>query len=79
MRRANILLPMRGRWERVPRNAGGDPAFTTLGEILQVFSPEEVVILVNRELYRELYAREGHARRRARAQAPAPLGKEDTR
>ena len=57
----------------IPRNEKGDPAFTWLFEppqhggeplaILQVFTANEVVELVNRALYQIEYQREAHRKR----------------
>lgn len=52
--------------ERIPRNGAGDPAFTHLhvtGEgdgILDVFTKEQVVAMVNRYLYQAEYQQTSH-------------------
>ena len=62
----------------IPVDANGDPAFRELGiagfgtsecsseEVLGQFTPEQVVYLVNKQLYALTYQREFHKKRAAR-------------
>src|SRR5262245_57167919 len=69
-----MKVKLEGR--NIPRNKAGDPAFAGLGDrfgtppgvlsVLEVFTPEEIVELVNRALYQLEYQKESH---RTRAQA----------
>jgi len=74
--------------EKIPKNAQGDPAFASLGiqgyedgqyaedEILSVFTPQQIVHLVNQQLYSLLYQRESHRKRAAaEAETLGPLKK----
>jgi len=64
----------------IPRNSQGDPAFSNLGvesnsprdnnSVLTVFSPDQIVALVNRALYQMEYSRKIH-RERSQAQRDA--------
>jgi hypothetical protein len=64
----------------IPRNSQGDPAFSYLGNesnsprdnnsVLTVFTPEQIVALVNRALYQMEYSRKIH-RERSQAQRDA--------
>jgi hypothetical protein len=77
-----IKLPMRERWHLVPLDRNGDPAFQTLGvmgalgdkrdefAVMSVFTPAEIVHLVNKALYGMKYQRETHAARRAKITPP---------
>jgi hypothetical protein len=57
----------------IPRNSQGDPAFSNLGNesnslrdnnsVLDVFSPDQIVALVNRALYQMEYSRTSHRER----------------
>lgn len=73
-----IKLPMRERWDKIPLDRNGDPAFEVLTyalsgtarsekpSVYDVFSEEEIVHLVNKALYGMKYQRETHAARRAK-------------
>jgi hypothetical protein len=62
-------IKLKGR--EIPRNANGDAHFEVnidsqydpLANVMKVFSPEEVVELVNRALYQLEYQRESHRKR----------------
>lgn len=64
-----MKVQLKGR--AIPRNEGGDPAFEGLGvmagkyttmptDVLSVFTPQEVVELVNRALYQLEYQHHAH-------------------
>lgn len=70
---AKVKLSLRGR--EIPRNKAGDPSFQFLSlkpeedptrplGLLDVFTPEEVVELVNRSLYQLEYQAKAHEKRR---------------
>lgn len=74
-----VKISMRDRWERVPYDESGDPAFAWLNcndegfpdtslpptvSIEDIFSTQEIVHLVNRALYAMKYQKETHANRR---------------
>jgi hypothetical protein len=74
-----VKISMRDRWEQVPLDTNGDPAFEVLTyalsgiprgvkpSIVDVFSETEIVNLVNRALYGMKYQRETHANRRRKS------------
>lgn len=53
-----MKIQLKGR--AIPRNEGGDPCFKNLDLMLDVFTPEEVVELVNRALYQLEYQHHAH-------------------
>lgn len=69
-----VKISMRDRWEKIPYDSNGDPAFTALSPegyimsdvpyITELFNHEEIVNLVNKALYVMKYQRETHANRR---------------
>jgi hypothetical protein len=60
----------------IPRTKDGDPAFEKLEELQKVFSPEEIVALVNRQIYQMEYQRNVHRdRAREEREKLAPLKK----
>lgn len=66
-----VKISMRDRWDKVPYDKNGDPAFEELfvsfnekTAVSEVFTNEEIVHLVNRALYVMKYQRETHERRR---------------
>ena len=77
-----VVIDLKKVEGEIPRNAAGDPAFESLGLIvghptdqpgkgvLDVFSPEQTVALVNRALYQMEYSRKIH-RERSQAQRDA--------
>jgi len=68
-------IKLKGR--EMPRDAAGSVRFTVnadsqydpLNNVLRVFSPEEVVELVNRAIYQLEYQRDAHRKRGAAARA----------
>ena len=48
---------------RIPRNQSGDPCFTSLDDVLTVFTPSETTELVNRCLYQLEYQQKAHLKR----------------
>lgn len=76
-----MKIQLKGR--EIPRNEAGDPAFVELGVwkdsvdkgiqakdcVLQVFTPQEVVALVNRALYQLEYQHTAHKERGKRVRA----------
>lgn len=73
-----MKLSLTGR--QIPRNKQGDPFFVSLTPIsddesdpqpsvLQIFSPEEVVELVNRSLYQLEYQSKSHSKYREQREA----------
>lgn len=57
-----MKIELKGR--TIPRKPNGDPGFRTLeGDVLNVFTPNEVVELVNRALYQMEYQRSAHKER----------------
>ena len=48
---------------RIPRNQSGDPSFTSLDDVLTVFTPSETTELVNRCLYQLEYQQKAHLKR----------------
>lgn len=65
MKEEQTKLNMRGRWEKVPLNDDGDPAFASLKEMQKVFSDDEILILAHKALYFMGYQRSFHNQRRA--------------
>jgi len=79
-----VVIDLKKVEGEIPRSEDGDPAFTELGQtaglysfpedgtkaVLQVFTPEQVVALVNRALYQMEYSRKIH-RERSQAQRDA--------
>lgn len=55
------VVRLEGR--EIPRNEGGDPAFQRMEQVFEVFTAEEIVALVNRQLYQMEYQREVHRKR----------------
>ena len=53
-------LDMKTKWHLVPLNEDGNPDFKDLGEITHVFTADDIVTLVNRQLYHQKYQRETH-------------------
>lgn len=58
-----VVVRLEGR--QIPRNAQGDPAFGRIEDVFSVFTPEEIVALVNRQLYQMEYQRTVHRNRAA--------------
>lgn len=71
-----VVVPLAEIQHLIPRNKGGDPAFTRLinefnedppegtpPSVLMVFSPEQVVAIVNRWLYQAEYQQIVHRKR----------------
>jgi hypothetical protein len=68
-----VKISMRDRWDKIPYDNNGDPAFENLFPrsdvkddvaVASVFTYEEIVHLVNKALYTMKYQRETHANRR---------------
>ena len=51
--------------KRIPRDQGGDPHFTTLRELQEVFTEDELVAVVNRYVYFTEYQKVYHRKRAA--------------
>lgn len=64
---------LKDKWSKIPLDKDGNPRFEDLGwredgkaiehaplSVCEVFTDEEIVVLVNRELYREKYMVETH-------------------
>lgn len=74
-----VKISMKDRWDDIPYDANGDPAFEVLTyalsgvprgvkpSVIDVFSETEIVRLVNKALYVLKYQRETHANRRRKA------------
>jgi hypothetical protein len=68
MANARVVVDLKRVENTIPRNKQGDPAFVALnvGEAsrftntIAVFTPDEVVALVNRAIYQMEYSREAH-------------------
>jgi hypothetical protein len=68
-----VVIDLKAVEERIPRNGSGDPAFTSLHPhdhqdepefcVLDVFTVDQVVALVNRALYQMEYSRTSHRNR----------------
>ena len=74
-----VVIDLKKVEERIPRNAAGDPAFDALAgrveeldwpdspndkkTVLEVFTPDQIVALVNRALYQMEYSRTSHRER----------------
>lgn len=59
VRRAPITLVNK----EIPRNDNGDPNFTSLSELQKIFADDEIVTLVNRQIYSLEYQRIVHRER----------------
>jgi len=63
-----VVIDLKSVEERIPRNGAGDPNFLYLHgpvgpTVLDVFTHEQVVALVNRALYQMEYSRASHRQR----------------
>lgn len=57
------VVPLKEVQEKIPRNAKGDPAFTSLPEMSAIFTHEQIVAIVNRWIYQAEYQQITHRRR----------------
>jgi hypothetical protein len=55
-------MQLRGKWDDMPRDKDDNPKFRSLKELGQFFREDEIVELVNRELYRANMQRMSHAK-----------------
>jgi hypothetical protein len=67
-----MRLNLRDKWRQIPLDEKGDPCFGDLPAVNAVFTSEEVVEMVNRQLYAQKYQQESHRQKYVAKRQNAP-------
>lgn len=55
MKKSEVVIPIRGTKDRWPRDQQGDPNFTSLANLHEMFSDDQIVAMCNRYLRQQEY------------------------